>query len=100
MDRMLTQTVSTVRTPAATSLDETTLWLCTIPSPIGEERTICDAVEERLSRLRLPSPIRRYGCSLVVPLVRKDDGTSRHHVALVGHLDTVRTENGPARIEE
>lgn len=102
MDRSLSQTISTARTPVAISLDETTLWLCSIPSPIGEEHAICDAVEERLSRLRLPSSIRRYGCSLVVPLVRKKDdgGKKRHHVALVGHLDTVRTENGPARIED
>ncbi|MBX3186676.1 MAG: succinyl-diaminopimelate desuccinylase [Labilithrix sp.] len=80
------------------AIDETLLWLCSIPSPIGEEKAICDAVYERLARLPLAAPIRRYGDSLVVPLVRKGGG-SRPHVALVGHLDTVRTENGPARIE-
>lgn len=86
------------RTPAAVALEETLLWLCSVASPIGEEKALCDAVSERLGRLPLPSPIRRYGDSIVVPLVRKGEA-GRPHVALVGHLDTVRTENGPARIE-
>jgi succinyl-diaminopimelate desuccinylase len=77
-------------------LDETLLWLCAIPSPIGEEREICDAVQARLSKLPLGAPIRRYGESVVVPLTR---GTGGPRIALVGHLDTVRTENGPARIQ-
>lgn len=85
------------RTPIAISLEETLLWLCSIPSPIGEEKALCDAVSERLARLPLAGPIRRYGDSIVVPVVRKRSG--RPHVALVGHLDTVRTENGPARVE-
>ena len=34
----------------ATLLDETLLWLCSIASPIGEERALCDAVEARLER--------------------------------------------------
>ncbi|HEY8040838.1 MAG TPA: succinyl-diaminopimelate desuccinylase [Polyangiaceae bacterium] len=72
-------------------LDETLLWLCAIPSPIGEERALCEAVQARLGR-----PARRYGDSIVVPVTR---GTGGPHVALAGHLDTVRTENGPARIE-
>ena len=97
---MLPQTLST-RTPTAISLEETLLWLCSIASPIGEEKALCDAVQERLSRLPLPLPVRRYGNSIVVPLVRqKDREAGRQHVALVGHLDTVRTENGPARIEK
>lgn len=77
-------------------LDETLLWLCSIASPIGEEREICDAVQARLGALPLAAPIRRYGDSLVVPLTR---GTGGPKIALAGHLDTVRTENGPARIE-
>lgn len=77
-------------------LDETLLWLCSIASPIGEERTLCDAVQQRLGRLPLGAPVRRYGDSLVVPLTR---GTGGPKIALAGHLDTVRTENGPARIE-
>ena len=93
---MLTDTLST-RSPAAVALEETLLWLCTILSPIGEEAAICAAVAERVGRLPLASPIRRYGNSIVVPLVRRKDG--RPHIVLAGHLDTVRTENGPARIE-
>ncbi len=84
------------------SLDDTLLWLCAIPSPIGEERALCDAVSARLSNLPLAAPIRRYGDSIVVPLTRsarRPGAAGRAHVALVGHLDTVRTENGPARIE-
>jgi succinyl-diaminopimelate desuccinylase len=77
-------------------LDETLLWLCSIASPIGEERALCDAVQARLAPLPLAAPIRRYGESIVVPLTR---GTGGPKIALAGHLDTVRTENGPARIE-
>ncbi len=80
-----------------TSLAETLLWLCKIPSPIGEEREICDRVLERLGQVRLAAPIRRYGESIVVPLTRGHGGP---HVALAGHLDVVRTvHEGPARIE-
>jgi succinyl-diaminopimelate desuccinylase len=78
-------------------LDETLLWLCAIASPIGEERALCDAVSARLEAARPDAPIRRYGDSIVVPLVR--GGGKRGHIALAGHLDTVRTENGSARIE-
>ncbi|HWL84674.1 MAG TPA: succinyl-diaminopimelate desuccinylase [Polyangiaceae bacterium] len=92
------------------ALDEILLWLCTIPSPIGEEDAICDAVQARLQKQALPAPIRRYGNSIVVPLSRlarlprssggvDGGGERRTHVALVGHLDTVRTENGPARVD-
>lgn len=77
-------------------LDDTLLWLCSIPSPIGEERVLCDEVQDRLAKLPLAAPIRRYGDSIVVPLSR---GTGGPRIALAGHLDTVRTENGPARIE-
>jgi len=75
-------------------LAETLLWLCRIPSPIGEEAAICDAISERLSKL---APIRRYGDSIVVPLTR---GSGGPRIALAGHLDVVRTEHeGPPRIE-
>lgn len=78
-------------------LFQTLLWLCSIPSPIGEERALCDAVAERLSRSRLEGPIRRYGDSLVVPLRRQTRGPK---IALVGHLDVVPTSHdGPPRIE-
>jgi succinyl-diaminopimelate desuccinylase len=78
-------------------LDETLVWLCSIPSPTGEERALCDAVLQRVRKLTLAAEPRRYGDSLVVPVTRGQ--TKRPHVALVGHLDTVRTENGPAHIE-
>ncbi|CAN5181751.1 succinyl-diaminopimelate desuccinylase [soil metagenome] len=77
-------------------LDRTLFELTTIASPIGEERALCDAVAERLAKLALPAPIRRYGDSIVVPLRRNSGGP---HIGLCGHLDTVRTENGPARLE-
>jgi succinyl-diaminopimelate desuccinylase len=78
-------------------LEETLLWLCSVASPIGEERELCDAVEKRLTRAQPAAPIRRYGDSIVVPLTRRGGGAPK--IALVGHLDTVRTENGPARVE-
>jgi succinyl-diaminopimelate desuccinylase len=82
-------------TGVARLLDETLLELCAVASPIGEERALCDAVEGRLAKLPLVAPIRRYGDSIVVPVTRGRGP----RVALVGHLDTVRTENGPARID-
>lgn len=75
-------------------LDATLLELCTTASPIGEEKALCDCVQRRLAKLPLPAAIRRYGDSIVVPVTRGRGP----RVALVGHLDTVRTENGPARI--
>jgi succinyl-diaminopimelate desuccinylase len=95
---MFPETAGAERTPAAVSLEETLLWLCSIASPIGEEKAICDAVAERMIHSPLDGAVRRYGNSIVVPVVRKHE-EGRRHIALVGHLDTVRTENGPARIE-
>ncbi len=78
-------------------LVETLLWLCRIASPTGEERALCDAVEERVGRSPLAAPVRRLGESIVVPVTR---GSGGPHVALVGHLDVVRTDHdGPPRIE-
>jgi len=77
-----------------TRLTETLLWLCSIPSPIGEEKAICDALAERLRGVGV---VRRIGDSLVVKV---REGTGGPKVALVGHTDVVRTEHdGPARIE-
>jgi succinyl-diaminopimelate desuccinylase len=79
------------------SLAEKLLWLCRIPSPIGEERALCDALVERLSAVRTAAAIRRYGDSIVVPMTR---GSGGPHVVLAGHLDVVRTEHeGAPRIE-
>ncbi len=83
------------RAPAR--LAETLRWLCEIPSPIGEEKAICDAVEARFSRLPLAAPIRRYGDSIVIPVTR-GSGPGRPRIALAGHLDVVRTaHDGPPR---
>jgi succinyl-diaminopimelate desuccinylase len=80
-----------------TDLAESLLWFCRIASPIGEERALCDAVVERFARVPLAAPVRRYGDSIVVPLVR---GSGRPHVVLAGHLDVVRTvHDAPPRIE-
>jgi succinyl-diaminopimelate desuccinylase len=77
-----------------TRLAETLLWLCSIPSPIGEEKALCDALE---ARLRAAGAVRRFGDSLVVSV---KSGSGGPQVALVGHIDVVRTEHdGPARIE-
>lgn len=75
----------------------TLLWLLEIPSFIGEEGPICDAVAARVGALPIAAPIRRYGNSIVVPVTR---GTGGPKIALAGHLDVVRTEHeGPPRIE-
>lgn len=77
-------------------LDETLLWLCGMASPIGEEKAICDAVLARLQSSKAFSRVVRIGDSLVAEI---GDGTKKPRIGLAGHLDTVRTENGPARIE-
>lgn len=79
------------------SLEQILLWLCEIRSPIGEEAELCEAIEKRLATSTLAAPTRRYGNSIVVPVTRESGGP---HVALVGHLDVVRTEHDlPPRIE-
>jgi succinyl-diaminopimelate desuccinylase len=81
----------------ADRLAETLLWLCRIPSPIGDEKELCDAVAARLGAAAIAAPIRRHGDSIVVPVTR---GTGGPKVALAGHLDTVRTSHdGPPRID-
>ena len=71
-------------------LAQTLLWLCETPSFIGEERALCDAVVARLAGVPLAAPIRRFGDSIVVPLTRGSGGPK---LALLGHLDVVRTEH-------
>ena len=79
------------------ALRDTLLALTRIPSPIGEEAELCDHVEERLCASLGSEAITRFHDSLIVHAVKKA-GAPR--IALVGHLDTVRTEHdGPARVE-
>jgi len=58
--------------------------LCAVPSPVGEERALCDALE-REARGRFAA-VRRVENSLVVEV---DHRSGRPLVALCGHLDTV-----------
>lgn len=79
------------------ALSETLLELCAIPSPIGEEQAICDHVEARLARRMPHATVQRHQHSLVVHAVRNE---GKPKLALVGHLDVVRTQHDlPARIE-
>jgi succinyl-diaminopimelate desuccinylase len=82
--------------PAA--LDEVLLWLSGIASPTGEERAIADAVEARLRANPAWTRVVRIGDSIVAE-ARGEPTPGRARIGLVGHLDTVRTENGLARIE-
>ncbi len=79
-------------------LDEALLWLCSTPSPIGDERALADAVESRLRSNAVFTRVVRIGDSLVAEIAR-GGGAKGPRIGLAGHLDTVRTENGPARIE-
>lgn len=74
-----------------------TLALCTVPSPIGFEAAIADAVEEWAKAHFAPGEIFRNSHSLVLG----DLDDPRPAVALVGHLDTVppHPEDRAARIE-
>ncbi|MFL5346724.1 MAG: succinyl-diaminopimelate desuccinylase [Hyalangium sp.] len=78
-------------------LAQSTLALCRIASPIGQEGPLADHVE-RWALERFPrEEVCRVGHSLVVG--RLED--PRPTVALVGHLDTVpaHPNDGPARLE-
>ncbi|HEX5660617.1 MAG TPA: succinyl-diaminopimelate desuccinylase [Polyangiales bacterium] len=80
----------------ANALAQTLLDLCLIPSPIGEEKALCDHVQARLQK-RFPSAITRFQDSLIVHANAKPGAPK---IALVGHLDVVRTQHDkPARIE-
>jgi succinyl-diaminopimelate desuccinylase len=79
------------------SLRSTLLDITAVPSPIGEEEALCNVIEDRLRNALGPAAVERHQHSLVV---RAAVHPGRPRVALVGHLDTVRTEHdGPARIE-
>ena len=68
-----------------------------IPSPIGEEQASADHLRRgeagsAFRRAPLAGPaIRRYGDSIVVPVLR---GTGGPKIALAGHLDTVVARRG------
>lgn len=78
------------------ALTKTLLEITAIDSPIGDEEELCDHVQARLTASLGADAIRRFSHSL---LVRPHRDTGKPRIGLVGHLDTVRTENGPARIE-
>ncbi len=71
------------------------LALCRVPSPTGEERALCDAIEAWAKGLGAACV--RAGNSLVVGAPASGPAA----VALVGHLDTVpaAASDGPPRIE-
>ncbi|HZI05348.1 MAG TPA: succinyl-diaminopimelate desuccinylase [Archangium sp.] len=81
----------------ANRLAQSTLALCRIPSPIGEERALADHVE-RWAHAHFPQrEVFRLGHSLVLGSLLDPRPT----VALVGHLDTVpaHPNDREARIE-
>jgi len=62
--------------------------LCAVPSPIGEEKPLCDALEGE-ARARWGA-VRRVANSLVVDVDGRAGGVAaRPRVALCGHIDTV-----------
>jgi len=84
-------------TEIAQALRETLLTLCRIPSPIGEEAALCDHIEDRLRQSIGSDAITRFHDSLIVHAARRSKAP---RIALVGHLDTVRTQHdGPPRVE-
>lgn len=79
------------------ALRDTLLELCRIPSPIGEEKALCDHVQARLEKSVDAHRIERFHDSLIVDVA---DASDKPRVALVGHLDTVRTQHdAPPRVE-
>ncbi len=81
----------------ADALPRTLLQLAEIPSPIGEEAAICDHVEQRMAASLGSEAVTRFHDSLIVHAA---EHPGRPRVALVGHLDTVRTRHDqPPRIE-
>lgn len=79
------------------SICKTLLDLASIESPIGEEKELCDWVQKRLIERFGAEAVSRHSHSLLARV--KQDGNGPH-IALVGHLDTVRTQHDkPARVE-
>ncbi|MFT3922755.1 MAG: succinyl-diaminopimelate desuccinylase [Myxococcales bacterium] len=83
--------------PLEAALVQTLFDITAVPSPIGEEKALCDHVEQRLARSLGAESITRFRDSLIVRAHHKPGAPK---IALVGHLDTVRTQHdGPVRIE-
>lgn len=79
------------------AIRDTLLSICSIASPIGEEKELCDHVEARLVRTLGRDAVQRLSHSLVARAAVHPD---KPRIALVGHLDVVRTQHdGPARVE-
>jgi succinyl-diaminopimelate desuccinylase len=84
-------------TEIALALRDTLLALTRIPSPIGEEAELCDHVQQRLASSLGGGTIIRFHDSLIVHAAERRDSP---RIALVGHLDTVRTQHDrPPRVE-
>ncbi len=78
-------------------LRDTLLAITRIPSPIGEERALCDHLATRLGGVLGAAAVQRHADSLVVRVTERANAPK---IALVGHTDVVRTEHdGPVRIE-
>lgn len=74
-----------------------TTWLCSVPSPIGEEALLCDEIVARAAHWSTAGATTRVLNSVAIPLTR---GTGGPRIVLAGHLDVVRTQHdGPVRIE-
>jgi succinyl-diaminopimelate desuccinylase len=90
-----------VTVPLGEALSARTEALCAVPSPIGEERVLCDDLEG-WARGRFPH-VRRVENSLVVMVDPPGPaGADRPLLALCGHLDTVPVhpgDRGPPRRE-
>lgn len=85
-------------TPLGEALAARTEALCAVPSPIGEERALCDLLEAE-ARARFPR-VRRVENSLVVLVDPEAGAEARPLVLLCGHLDTVpvhEEDRGPPR---
>jgi succinyl-diaminopimelate desuccinylase len=79
------------------ALIKTLFDITAVPSPIGEEKALCDHIEQRLGKSLGAHTITRFRDSLIV---RAHEKPGAPRIALVGHLDTVRTQHdGPVRIE-
>jgi succinyl-diaminopimelate desuccinylase len=74
-------------TPLAERLADETLALCRIPSPIGQEQSLCDHIEGVMRLKHLP--VRREGNALILEGAPQGAWPGGRPLALVGHLDTV-----------